>query len=305
MREEPNHSLQLDEWVAIFNLPVLDDIRTTVTGLRIPPLRPAGHSLRASAARLVAFPVFMNTCCAQGYAAAIVSIARHLGDNHPGILSEYEIRSPRLSEVAASTPSGNTAVYDAMCMHMVMAWTLVETFTVDVWSLCVDLCPELGLRAAGGTPEKPDDDDPKFFITFKQLQQYGSDPFYSLGSILKDKWNWSNWERAKEAYQKTFGNETHNASILPLMKRQDVSYLKAIRNAIVHRGAVADKEFLNSARKCGRPSVVAESELVPLTGPLCTELVGACLQYCNDLILFADEHLYGKYPDGKSDPDTD
>jgi|SRR5579864_5387252 len=191
------------------------------------------------------------------------------------------------------------AVESIMQSQIIGTWTAIETLMGDLWVKTLNLKPELGIRAMGAEISPDDTDHVKdqkekirreYPIPSWMARQPGFDLDKSMGTLLRDKWKFSKRNEAEEAYLKAFGR-TERESLKAILRSDDIQWIAATRNALVHNAGRADAEFVASVKRHPVLNQVKEGEEIPLNGELVGSLIGNANKRAVELVMFVSKWL--------------
>jgi hypothetical protein len=178
------------------------------------------------------------------------------------------------------------------------SWTAFEVLAGDLWVAALNDRPRLGFAALDADKSDSDSDEEKerkdkvkFTLPVKLLRKYKYDLKTRMGSVLRKKWDFARRVEAKEAYLKTFRKPSDKHVLESIFDDQKLIWMAAIRNSIVHDGAIADHEFTCQIKRHPQLRTVKEGESIPLRGSLVREFIDAASQRGLELIKFVDDWL--------------
>jgi len=136
---------------------------------------------------------------------------------------------------------------------LIGTWTAFETLAGDLWVTALNENPRLGVRALGAEPKPGDDNNErrrttriKQALPIQRLQRYDYNLKHALGDLLREKWDFGRRDETRDAYKAAFGLTPEDASELDnIFDNIELRWLAAMRNALVHRGGIADEQFLS------------------------------------------------------------
>src|SRR5262249_11862997 len=133
-----------------------------------------------------------------------------------------------------------------MSAMIIGSWTAFETLAGDLWEDCLNARPRLGIVALGAEPDSKDDEAKleqkkriKYNLPVWLLREFGYDLTRRMGTLLRGKWDFASRNSAADAYSKVFKDQMLDQ----LFADDNLKWLAATRNAIVHNGSIADSEF--------------------------------------------------------------
>lgn len=149
---------------------------------------------------------------------------------------------------------------------VIQGWIVFETLSEDLWEAALNAHPTT-LADLGG----------KTTISLNDLQRNHFDVRSKMGTILKDRKNDVSFRTLKdiqEAYSLAFSKQ--GSGIADILKRPYLRYAAAVRNLLVHKRGIVDKEFENQTSGITDVPAVAVGDCFPLGGHLSGKLVDAC-----------------------------
>ncbi len=220
-------------------------------------------------------------------------------------------------QVFALGDLGNSMVTDVlMPMQIVTAWSALETLFGDLWVSALNAHPH-GLSDLKGTKpkavkskekqkqEKPkddetrtdqqeaDDDKDRDFhqkINMTMLQLYDFNLKEKMGTLLRTNVNFTTLDGIKEAYWRAFFD--HAGTIHNSLANDHLRYLCEVRNLIVHKSSVCDKEFRDKARRLpGYPRELEPGQRLEFNGQMVHNMLVQPVQCSVDLIKAVDSWI--------------
>lgn len=177
---------------------------------------------------------------------------------------------------------GMSAIFAAI---VIGAWTLFETIAKDIWTSAANARPRYfgsNKKVAG---EKT--------FQFESLEQYDFDVLNNMGFILRVKFGFDSMEGSLKAYEAAFGEDRNFTKVFRLPSLRTAN---AIRNVMIHKGGLADLDFINDVRGVRRWSAVNIDDEVLLDGKVVSVLAWACIKSSLTLLAGVDHWLHN-YPD--------
>jgi hypothetical protein len=166
----------------------------------------------------------------------------------------------------------------------------------DLWETALNKQIVLAFIALDAEPsgrDRPDDLENKRKKTVGLLIEKLRDPSFDartqMGTLLRENREFDFQKRhgAKEAFLKVFPQ--HKQTIKEIFDAKEIRWLAATRNVLVHKGGIADAEFLNL--------VGDNQELRGLSGPvipngrIINELVRGVVNSATKLLTFVDRWM--------------
>jgi hypothetical protein len=183
-----------------------------------------------------------------------------------------------------------------MSAQLVSAWTAFEVLAADLWEACVNNRPRLGFIALGAEPAENDDDEArdrkrklKYPFRLHLLRKWDYNLKGRMGTLLKGKWDFARRSDAAVAYEKAFGKDSE--LITNIFRDEQLGWLAAVRNAIVHNAGIADSEFMTLTARHKTLAQLKAGDAIPIDGRMTHELVKAVIKGGSELITVLGEWL--------------
>ena len=204
-----------------------------------------------------------------------------------------------LSETSASS-GGIEAILFAELLGM---WTAFETMAGDLWETALNRHPA-GLaelkgvknriggrgRSKGPAADTFIERTESKTVPLNRVQQYQFDLRTKMGTILRDRFNFSRLEGIREAYSVAFFE--NSTQIDTALSNNALDALSAVRNVIVHRSAIVDLEYRERARNLHIPNAEAGKPLL-LDGETVVRLIRPALKCSTNLLSSVDDWISG------------
>jgi hypothetical protein len=188
---------------------------------------------------------------------------------------------------------GISSIFSSM---IIGAWTAFEALAEDLWVACVNGNLRLAFIALDAEPSQGDSDQDverkhrvKFSLPLRFLQKPDFDIKAQMGTVLRSKWNFDRKDEAADAYLKIFREK--GKELKEIFESNDLRWLSAVRNVLIHNGGVADEEFLKLVKNHDRLKDVTPGTEIPLDGALTAELVSAASVKGKALIDLIDDWI--------------
>jgi hypothetical protein len=156
---------------------------------------------------------------------------------------------------------------------ILLSWSAFENLSADLWVDCLNTYPQaLMSNIAHSDPSQPDQKK----IEIWQLQRYEYDLRGHMGTVLKDRYKFTDVDGIRKAYVDVFG-PARKSEIDGVLRDPDLNFLEAARHNVAHRAGVTDSRFLSRIKNY--PSFTSnEGEPLPLTGSFVSRLVSAAVE---------------------------
>jgi hypothetical protein len=124
------------------------------------------------------------------------------------------------------------------------------------------------------------------------LQRYDYNLKHALGDLLRDKWDFGRRDETRDAYKAAFAATPDDASELDeIFDNIELRWLAALRNALVHRGGIADEQFLSLVETHPTLGKTEVGEPITINGLLAAPLVGNAIGRGLKLLAFVDARI--------------
>ena len=185
------------------------------------------------------------------------------------------------SKVKDRTPQHMNALGGMM---VIASWAIFESLSEDLWEAALNFHPKtLGQLAGKIRSDKSREENPqrkptdaKNRFSFDDLQRNGFDVSSQIGTILKRKDNVSfrSLYDIRASYHQAFS--VNHKSVDEVLDDSGLQHAAAVRNLLIHKSGVVDKEFLEQV--AGIPDVppCKPDETYPLTGEGSAKLTDHC-----------------------------
>ena len=205
------------------------------------------------------------------------------------------------------------AEVEFLIINMILGtWTAFEVFATDLWVAAINNGPsslaEEVFAGAQKQPLKPEMDGVQKRETMSEektirlsvLKNYGYDLRGKMGNLLKDegKVRFDSFANTIRAYEVAFGS-----GVLKILNKADkecgnIAFLEAARNALVHRGGLADSKFREKVGYAIGSSyhhlkALGDAEKIPIRGGMVKELAESTMSTSLRLIKFVDSRIGG------------
>jgi hypothetical protein len=179
---------------------------------------------------------------------------------------------------------------------LIQAYALFESLAEDLWEAAINSHPTI-LGELKGTsrgkfkvrhsdPGGQQKSDPSVRMSFDDLQKNRFNVGSKIGTILKRRSDigFRSIYDIRASYHRAF--ERQEKAIDEILDHPQLQYAAAVRNLLVHKRGIVDKEFKEQVS--GVPDVphFTENEPFPLTGKICAELSDSC-RNCSILLVNA------------------
>jgi hypothetical protein len=143
-----------------------------------------------------------------------------------------------------------TAIEAMLVALLLQAWTAFESFAADVWVAALNANPKkFAKRVAGAKPSAGASSQEKS-VHVSSLEKFDFNLTNSMGTLLKDKFDFARLSNIKNAYVAAFGDEAKLLFDTSFLNCANIAALQAVRNVYAHRGGKADVIFRSAISKC-------------------------------------------------------
>jgi hypothetical protein len=199
---------------------------------------------------------------------------------------------------------GSAGGFDFLLSSFVIgAWSIFETMTGDLWEAALNINPS-GLAHLNGTPNRLRNKEKELFGSKKKQKEDGSSKSVELdliqfhkfdlrnkmGTILRNRYEFSRLSVIREAYSSAF--DTNTAQVDAALKDDSLDALSVVRNVLVHKAAVVDQGYLKRSQHLKGLPKAPEGHLLPLDGENVVGLIKPALVQASQLLRAVDEWLY-------------
>jgi hypothetical protein len=204
--------------------------------------------------------------------------------------------------IILSSAAPGSQGFETMLMSYIPAmWTIFETMASDIWEAAVNSNPDRLAQLKGkanrmkkGKSTAPSvqetfDDIPGKHVKLEFLQFYHWDLTNRMGTVLRNRFDFARLDGIREAYASAFAERY--TDIDKALSDDAIDVLSTLRNAIVHKGGVADKEYLQRRKYLSNLPEADEGQPIPLDGQVVSHAIGETLFCCASLMGAVDEWL--------------
>lgn len=191
-------------------------------------------------------------------------------------------------------PTTITGMHQLHYSAITTAWTAFEVLAEDLWVECLNDIPRLGFRALGAEPEPGDDEGEisrkravKCPIPVWLWERHDFNLKNKMGTILGAMRNFSRRDRVIESYLKVFG--APEEEIKEIFCNREITWLMALRHAILHNAGRVDQEFQESTQDHREFKALAMGEVIPVSTKTAVFLVSASCRWGARLIQIVDQ----------------
>lgn len=156
----------------------------------------------------------------------------------------------RLCSASEGTPETLSAVECLLISLLLQTWTAFESLTTDVWIAALNLGPKSFCKRVANYKGAQSKEQQAKSILITSLERFNFDLTNSMGSLLKEKFDFARLRNIKTAYITAFGKETEPLFDTNNLNPANNAAHEAIRNVFAHRGGRADGQFRYLVSKC-------------------------------------------------------
>jgi hypothetical protein len=199
--------------------------------------------------------------------------------------------------IISGAPAAINAFEFAMMSYLTSAWTLFETAAGDLWEAALNHRPH-GLADLRGErryqrreTRRSSDDSGKLEKSVKLdlIRAEDWDTRNKMGTILRPKFAFTTLQGIRDAYEAAFYKKVDD--IDQIVTDDCYDRLGALRNVIVHKGAIADAEYVRRTKDFPALPKVKKGEKIQLNGKMVADLVHESSQTTARLIHAVDQWL--------------
>jgi hypothetical protein len=187
--------------------------------------------------------------------------------------------------------------------QIVSLWTAIETLAGDLWQASLNSHPRIlgdlkgspkriarnmrGTRARKQLEEQPDGDGKSVLLSDVRRVTRGSyDLSSTLGTLLRDKFNFTRFDGIREASSSAFSEEFE--AIDKALSNTALDAVHIARNVLVHSAGKVDKEYVSRLEGNSLLPVLKLGEMFPLNGNITHSLIKPAVAATVDLISAVD-----------------
>jgi hypothetical protein len=195
------------------------------------------------------------------------------------------------------TPAAESAFEFAFMSYLTSAWTAFETMAGDLWEAALNEHP-IGLADLQGKKRDKKSSNPssnnevsenKKLVKLDLLRSHNWDTKNKMGTILKEKFAFTTLGGIREAYASAFHKDFDD--IDTFIFNESLDRLSALRNVIVHKGGIADSEYVRRAKDFSALPQTKAGEKVILDGKMVADLIADVIVECAGLAQKVDMWL--------------
>jgi hypothetical protein len=182
---------------------------------------------------------------------------------------------------------------------VIQAWTVFESLSEDLWEAALNAHPTILAKLSGKSRSKNKSEgahcqsgEPGVKVTIDELQSHDFNVKSLMGTILKKTAvSFRSLPAIREAYHRAFAEQSK--SIDGILDDPELQYAAAVRNLLVHKRGIVDKEFLKQVS--GIPDVpkTPVKGSFPLSGKLSAQLADSCRSCATSLVVAVHGWLQG------------
>ena len=207
----------------------------------------------------------------------------------------------------ALSPNFGGWFQNLMELQIVACWTAFESLAVDLWIASVNTCPNVlaflpgsPKRLASGKQRKseatssvPGEQVKSVLLSDIQRVTKGSFDIKSrMGDILEGQFRFTSLSGIRHAYASAFPEKTPStAAIDAVLSSNPLNILSAVRNLIVHKSGVADRDYLNDIKHAVGAPPLSLNDRLNVNGEIACNIIEPAIQCCVDLIVSVDSWL--------------
>jgi hypothetical protein len=231
-------------------------------------------------------------------------LMRHIGDTTKlDKIVQDAIEIGGSPAVLLSASDNQKAGFDALFLSYVTTmWTVFETLAGDLWETAINEKPNQLAQLSGYTKRLRKGKQPPLdsslsssdrregkSVKLEFLQYYNWDLTGKMGTVLKSKCDFARLEGIRNAYAEAFSKEADDIDKILLNDALDI--LSALRNVIVHRGGVADKEYVEKSVYLSGLPLAGIGQPIPIDGRVAAHAIDEVILCCAKLVDAVDVWL--------------
>lgn len=225
-------------------------------------------------------------------------------DQH--VFKTHEIGAIAVNMLARA-PFGTGGFEYLLSTFVIGAWSVFETMAGDLWETSLNLNPS-GLahlkgapnrlrkneKAKFGSPKTSREENQSKSVDLDLIQFHKFDLRNKMGTILRNRYEFSRLSTIREAYSSAFDNDT--AQVDAVLKEDSLDALSVVRNVLVHNAAMADQEYIRRSQNLKTLPKAGLGQLLPLDGENVVGLIKPALVQASQLLRSVDEWLHKHKP---------
>lgn len=173
------------------------------------------------------------------------------------------------------------AIEGVLAAMLIGCWTAFETLAADLWVVTLNNRPALGVKVLESSPGRP--------VPIQLLQKFDFNLKNKMGEWLSRGSDLSRRDQIEKAYRKTFGAD--DQILMGIFRDNELKWLNAVRNVLVHKGGIADDEFQRRVQEHPSLSTVKVGEPVPINGELVSSSFSAVAERSRELLLYVADWM--------------
>jgi hypothetical protein len=193
------------------------------------------------------------------------------------------------------TPSG-VGLEAMLSSALTGTWTAFETMAGDLWETAVNIHPSVLAELRGkrkrqesqSQASEADDKESRKFVQLSEILRHQFDIRNKMGSVHRNQRRFDSLTGIREAYRLAFCRNYE--TIDEALDYNGLDALNAVRNLIVHRAGIVDREYLKRADTLKIPTAEI-GEPILLDGNLTMELMISVIKGSFHLIVGVDEWI--------------
>ena len=190
--------------------------------------------------------------------------------------------------LTASSPT-HKGFESLLLSYITAAWTIFETLAGDIWEFAINENPNLLAQLSGKAnrlrkSRKPinfdrnsDATESNKTVRLSMLQLHQWDLSRKMGSVLKNRFEFARLEGIREAYASAFSEKENSDDIDNALSDEALDIISVLRNVIVHRNGIADREYVDRCAYILALPKACEGEPIAFDGQLVAHVIGEML----------------------------
>jgi hypothetical protein len=205
--------------------------------------------------------------------------------------------------VLLSASDNQRAGFDALFLsYITTMWTVFETLAGDLWETAINEKPNQLAQLSGQTRRLKKGKQPPLdssvpsserregkSVKLDSLQYYNWNLAGKMGTVLKTRCDFARLEGIRNAYAEAFSKKADDIDKILLDDALDI--LGALRNVIVHKGGIADREYLEKRAYLSNLPLAEIGQPIPIDGQVTAHAIGEVIFCCAKLVDTVDEWL--------------
>jgi hypothetical protein len=190
---------------------------------------------------------------------------------------------------------GTFLALEGLLSSMILgAWTAFETFAGDLWEAALNARPEELAKLSGRRGHRSDSGGEQATkdIDLNRLAQNKFDVSKTMGTLLRERFNFQILEGIRDAYECAFGQYCENAR--KALFDDSLRHLSAVRNLLVHKAGKIDHKFKDDTKTSPHFADSKPDEQIKIDGTVVADLVSRAVIQSIAMLMSVDKFVGAK-----------